>query len=58
MGPDTLNPPEGGEDLIEEFGEDALLDSGPTRCPEGCEVEPDGTCPHGYNSVLLNAGMI
>ena len=25
----------------------------PTACPEGCEVEPDGTCPHGYASYLI-----
>lgn len=22
----------------------------PTACPEGCTVEPDGDCPHGYPS--------
>jgi len=22
----------------------------PTACPDGCEVEPEGTCPHGYDS--------
>ncbi len=30
----------------------------PTVCPEGCEVEPDGYCPHGYESVLVMAGLI
>jgi hypothetical protein len=29
-----------------------------TSCPEGCEVEPDGTCPHGYSSHLLELGII
>lgn len=30
----------------------------PTACPEGCEVEPDGKCCHGYPSPLLTMGMI
>lgn len=57
-----MNDPTPIEDpnaLLEEFGEDELLDgSVPTRCPEGCMVEPDGQCPHGYKSVLLAAGLI
>lgn len=45
--------------LIEEFGAERLMDSViPTRCVEGCEVEPDGECPHGAKSVLLLAGLI
>lgn len=27
-------------------------------CPEGCWVEPDGHCEHGYKSWLLVLGMI
>ena len=27
-------------------------------CNEGCTVEPDGECPHGYPSILLAAGLI
>lgn len=36
------------------------LDEGwsPTKCPEGCPVEPDGICPHGYKSVVLELGFI
>jgi hypothetical protein len=36
------------------------LDEGwsPTKCPEGCPVEPDGICPHGYKSVALELGFI
>lgn len=50
---------ESAEALLEEFGEDVLTDSiVPTRCPEECEVEPDGRCPHGYPSVLLAAGLV
>lgn len=31
---------------------------GATDCPEGCLVEPDGECPHGYESAALTAGVI
>ena len=31
---------------------------GQTDCPEGCTVEPDGRCPHGYESAGLTAGVI
>lgn len=30
----------------------------PTLCEEGCEVEPDGVCPHGHRSLLRMAGVI
>lgn len=47
------------EELIEEYGEEALAGGiVPTRCEEGCQVEPDGVCPHGCPSVLLEAGLI
>ena len=29
------------------------LDLIPCETPDGCEVEPDGTCTHGYKSWLL-----
>jgi len=29
-----------------------------TSCPHGCEVEVDGTCPHGYASHLLELGFV
>lgn len=36
-----------------------LMDSViPATCEEGCEVEPDGTCPHGCPSVLLAFGLM
>ena len=35
--------------------EDAM---GETDCPEGCYVEPDGICPHGFKSAGLTAGVI
>ena len=38
----------------------ACLDDGwcPTRCPEGCVVEPDGVCPHNFKSIALELGLI
>jgi hypothetical protein len=35
---------------------DALM--GATDCREGCVVEPDGECPHGYESAALTARLI
>ena len=35
-----------------------LDDLYPALCSEGCEVEPDGHCPHGVPSLLLALGMI
>lgn len=37
-----------------------MLDSGiaDTDCPHGCQVEPDGVCPHGHKSVFLKMGLI
>lgn len=29
-----------------------------TDCPEGCEVEIDGECPHGYQSVFITMGLV
>jgi len=29
-----------------------------TDCPEGCEVEIDGRCSHGYNSWFLQLGLV
>lgn len=31
---------------------------GATDCPDGCQVEPDGHCFHGYESAALTAGLI
>mgnify|MGYP003636104551 CR=1 FL=1 len=30
----------------------------PACCSEGCQVEADGHCEHGYESVLLKEGLI
>lgn len=38
---------------------DALMgDSYGVECADGCIVEPDGVCPHGYHSPLITLGMI
>ena len=36
------------------------LDEGwsPTKCPEGCPVEPGGVCPHGFKSLALELGFV
>ena len=30
----------------------------PACCTHGCDVEPDGTCPHNQPSILLKLGAI
>lgn len=30
----------------------------PAMCSEGCEVELDGVCPHGFNSLALHMGVV
>ena len=44
------------QEALEEFSE--MDDTYPAMCPEGCEVEPDGHCPHGGPSLLLAMGLI
>lgn len=56
--PDRVNltpSPIAAQELLDEPNEDAM---GTTDCPEGCYVEPDGHCPHGYASAGLTAGLI
>lgn len=31
---------------------------GQTDCPDGCEVESDGNCSHGYLSAARTLGLI
>lgn len=47
---------ESGE--ITPFSFDADDAMGATDCPDGCVVEPDGWCPHGYKSAALTGGLI
>ncbi len=39
---------------------ETCLDKGwcPTKCSHNCVVEPDGLCPHGFQSVALEHGFI
>jgi len=47
-----------GMDVMELL-ENATFDGAcPACCTEGCEVEPDGRCEHGFPSVLLASGLI
>ena len=34
------------------------MDDGIAEATDGCPVEPDGTCEHGYQSWLLRLGLI
>lgn len=47
-------------EVLDSWGErddpDELM--GETDCPEGCLVEPDGQCPHGFLSAGRSAGLI
>jgi len=33
-------------------------ENAPALCDEHCEVEPDGTCPHGCPSFMSAAGIL
>lgn len=35
-----------------------MVYEGISTCCDGCRVEPDGMCPHGYRSPLLVLGLI
>ena len=44
------------DEALAEYSQlDALY---PALCSDGCEVEPDGHCPHGAPSLLLALGLI
>jgi hypothetical protein len=44
------------DEALAEYSE--LEDNYPALCSEGCQVEPDGHCPHGAPSLLLALGLI
>jgi hypothetical protein len=55
------------EVLDAEFGGDILVMAeqiimekrhAPALCSENCEVEPDGMCIHGFESILKASGFI
>ena len=62
----TTPSPEAAAQLLEAiasgaitpFDEDADGAQGATDCPDGCTVEPDGHCPHGYLSAARTAHLI
>lgn len=58
--PEYLAPPD--EELEAEPPEletlMAWMDEGGCEAPDGCWVEPDGTCPHGKQSWLLILNLI
>ena len=41
-------------DILEEYASDSFC----CETPDGCVVEADGTCEHGYHSWLLILGYI
>lgn len=34
------------------------MDDGIAKATDGCKVEPDGTCPHGHKSWMIQLGII
>lgn len=60
ISPQQVAEDEGYDDVLEYLedtgiGYDSVV---PACCSDGCEVEPDGTCPHGHPSILLAIGVI
>jgi hypothetical protein len=47
----TMEEPD--EEQLEEWVYDSVCEA-----TDGCTVEPDGVCPHGYPSWLLYLGLI
>lgn len=43
------------QDMTEAFMFESIV---PACCSHGCEVEPDGKCEHGYNSILIEIGIV
>lgn len=48
--PTTPTP---SEEQIEEWTYDSVCEA-----TDGCDIEPDGICPHGHPSWLLRLGLI
>lgn len=44
------------DEILQAFEDAELFGRVQTKCPQGCEVEPDGVCPHGYASPLIGYG--
>lgn len=45
------------ESLTQDQIEEMMFD-GAVECADGCSVEPDGKCPHGYSSPLILLGLL
>ncbi len=30
----------------------------PSVCSDGCRIEPDGHCEHGFSSILIELGIL
>lgn len=43
------------DDMVCHYGNESVV---PAVCSEGCKVEPDGRCPHGFPSLFLAMGLI
>ena len=62
----VFDSPGAAGDLVEaiEAGEVTLFSfdaddwQGATDCPDGCVVEPDGICRHGWRSAALTARLV
>lgn len=52
MYPKPTDPPP-DQDQLEEWVMDSVVEA-----TDGCDVEPDGVCPHGHASWLLYLGLI
>ncbi len=50
--PEPTEPQPPVEEILTE------ADDGIVAATDGCPVEPDGVCPHGYPSWLLYLGLI
>lgn len=56
---DEMNEAFEGQLLGEEdFDGDGFGDGGVVTTQDGCNVEPDGRCPHGYPSPMVRLGLI
>ena len=49
-----------GYNDVTELLEEVIFDTRhcPAMCSEGCEVEVDGVCPHGFRSLALEVGVV
>jgi len=45
--------PAPSEEQIEEWVYDSICEA-----TDGCDIEPDGICPHGHPSWLLRLGLV